>query len=286
MSIDIKLQDLMDITVSRIMLTIINLECHDQPIQQAVLTSKWGMDGASGFSEYKMKVTGNGNDSQIFMSSFVPLELTSGTKKLWLNPRTDSTRYCRPIHIQFEKETTDLIKLESEHIQNQINFLRPTKVSVDGFEVIVSYVFFLTMVDGKVVNVLTNTKSSQSCNICRATPTMMNHLDIIEKQNCDVTNFQFGISVLHARLRFLDYFLHLGYKMEAKCWQSRKEDQKKNIEKRKKIIQSELRRCLGIIVDKPKPGGAGSSNDGNTARKFFSNPEKVSEIIGKSISLY
>jgi len=37
---------------------------------------------------------------------------------------------------------------------------------------------------------------------------------------------------------------------------------------------------MGIIVDKPRDGGEGSSNDGNVARKFFSNPNLASKITG------
>lgn len=42
---------------------------------------------------------------------------------------------------------------------------------------------------------------------------------------------------------------------------------------------------MGLIVDKPKPGGSGNSNDGNTARRFFSNPETSSEITGVDLEL-
>ena len=37
------------------------------------------------------------------------------------------------------------------------------------------------------------------------------------------------------------------------------------------MIQQRFREELGLIVDKPKQGGYGSSNDGNTARRFFEN---------------
>lgn len=36
---------------------------------------------------------------------------------------------------------------------------------------------------------------------------------------------------------------------------------------------------MGLLVDIPKPG-YGTTNDGNTARRFFSNPELSSEITG------
>jgi len=50
--------------------------------------------------------------------------------------------------------------------------------------------------------------------------------------------------------------------------------------KRKQKIQEEFREKMGIIVDKPRDGSKGSSNDGNVARKFFSNPKLASKITG------
>ncbi|CAH1994756.1 unnamed protein product [Acanthoscelides obtectus] len=51
------------------------------------------------------------------------------------------------------------------------------------------------------------------------------------------------------------------------------------VEANKKRIQAEFRAKLSLIVDKPKPG-YGSSNDGNTARIFFHNPQTSSDITG------
>lgn len=50
-------------------------------------------------------------------------------------------------------------------------------------------------------------------------------------------------------------------------------------ERRKTQIQDKLRASLGILVDAPKQG-FGSTNDGNTARKFFANVDIVSEVTG------
>ncbi|EFN84310.1 hypothetical protein EAI_13204, partial [Harpegnathos saltator] len=36
---------------------------------------------------------------------------------------------------------------------------------------------------------------------------------------------------------------------------------------------------LALIVDKPKPGGSGTTNDGNTAHKAFEKPELLAEYL-------
>ncbi len=37
---------------------------------------------------------------------------------------------------------------------------------------------------------------------------------------------------------------------------------------------------MGLMVDLVKPGGSGTSNDGNTARRFFKNPALSASITG------
>lgn len=51
------------------------------------------------------------------------------------------------------------------------------------------------------------------------------------------------------------------------------------MKERKCKIQDDFRKRLGLLVDVPKPG-FGSSNDGNTARRFFKNNKVSSEITG------
>ena len=50
------------------------------------------------------------------------------------------------------------------------------------------------------------------------------------------------------------------------------------MEQENKRIQ-EFKQHLGINVDKPAQG-AGTTNCGNTARRFFETPELVSQVIG------
>ncbi|GBO99794.1 hypothetical protein EVAR_69254_1 [Eumeta japonica] len=60
-----------------------------------------------------------------------------------------------------------------------------------------------------------------------------------------------------------------------------------NIKRRKdekKRIQIEFKEQLGLIIDKPVHG-YGSSNDGNTARRFFENPDMTSSITGIDINI-
>lgn len=109
--------------------------------------------------------------------------------------------------------------------------------------------------------------------ICGANPKEMNDLDKCLKKEGNKEYFEFGLSPLHAKIRFFEYFLHLSYKSVIKIWQARCPEKKLKVLDQKLKIQAAFREKMGIMVDKPRDGGRGSSNDGNVARKFFSNPK-------------
>jgi hypothetical protein len=45
-------------------------------------------------------------------------------------------------------------------------------------------------------------------------------------------------------------------------------------------IQTSMLEELGLLVDQPRPGGAGSTNDGNTARRAFLEFQRFSDVLG------
>nr|CAI5842174.1 unnamed protein product [Callosobruchus analis] len=156
------------------------------------------------------------------------------------NLEPSSTRYCRPIKFQFSRETSHLAKTEYEYIHHQIEHLRPTVYENNGRRIQIYHELLFTMIDAD-------------------------------------SRLDFGISVLHAWIRFFECLLNLSYKLPWKQWQVTGEERKQLLETRKAGIKLKLKTQMGLIVDKPKPG-YGSSNDGNTARRFFENAEISSTI--------
>lgn len=71
------------------------------------------------------------------------------------------------------------------------------------------------MVDGKAINAITDTKSTQTCNICGATPKDMNNLKQLRKKENKTENYKFGLSTLHCWIRCLECLLHIAYKLET-----------------------------------------------------------------------
>ncbi|XP_050518510.1 uncharacterized protein LOC126892818 [Diabrotica virgifera virgifera] len=238
-------------------------------------------------SEYKQKFSDpNVSDSNIFLTSIVPIQLISGNPKikgnvvLWHNPRPSSPRYCRPIRVQFLHETTYSTIQEMKYIENQISRLQPTSVTINNCKIIVNHERVFTMIDGKVCNAVSENSSTQKCYLCGLSSKNFNNIELVMKtQVINKEHLQFGLSSLHAWIRFFECILHLAYKLVIRKWQARGKEDKQKVAENKKKIQEAFRQEMGLLVDKPKPG-YGSSNDGNTARRFFGDPETSSKITG------
>lgn len=132
------------------------------------------------------------------------------------------------------------------------------------------------MLDGKAIQAITGTSSSAVCYICGCKPSEMNNLDAIKSKTEKESALHFGLSTLHAWIRFMECILHIAYRLEFKKWATPK-THKETLQVNKERIQTALRKKLNILVDIPKQG-SGTTNDGKTARKFFQNYIITSQI--------
>lgn len=197
---------------------------------------------------------------------------------MWQNPSPSSPRYCRPIRGRFVRESNETTNDEITHVERQIEELSKSKYCAsNGNLIFVNHTLRPTMVDAKVCNAATGTTSSMRCYICGATSKSFNDLE--NRKEEDPATFKFGLSTLHARIRFFELIIHLSYKLPLKKWQARHEEDKKVVADRKQQIQAEMQAKLGLLVDVPK-AGSGNTNDGNTARRFFENVDVVAAITG------
>jgi len=292
-SATVKLQALLDHTVDRILFLqkdVISTLTPDN-VRNLRLYCKWGCDGSSGHSLYKQKFTEDGkSDESVFFTSFVPLQLTGMNETLntviivWKNPRPSSPRFCRPIRLQFMHENVESTVKEVNDINEQIKLLVPFTAQIHGMSISVTFNMAFTMIDGKVCNSVSGTTSSQRCFLCGATSKDFNNIDYVLTKKVNEENFKFGMSTLHAWIRFFECCLHLSYKLGIKKWQACTVEEKNLTEERKHVIQKGFRLQLGLVVDRPKPG-YGSSNDGNTARRFFEHSTTSATITGVDESL-
>ena len=94
-------------------------------------------------------------------------------------------------------------------------------------------------------------------------------------------------SILHFTLRSFEHLIKVGARVKAGV----REFPAYGPVKHAKIDLAEahmitlFKELLNLDVNQPRDGGKGSSNDGNTARTAFENPEIFSYITGISVEL-
>lgn len=192
-----------------------------------------------------------------------------------MNRRPSSTVNCRPLELEFTKETNNFIKIKAQEIKDAIKNLKVTTVNSFGNEYKVSHRVLLTMIDGKVSSAVTNTGAA-TCNVCKAKPSEMNNIDGVLKRECSSSSLEIALPVLHLNIRFLEYFMNIAKRLNVaeRCYGQYTEQEKEGMKKRHAKICKDLSIDVGIIVDKTTSKG-GNTNTGNTARRFFEEAVKV-----------
>ncbi|KAK9745362.1 hypothetical protein QE152_g6947 [Popillia japonica] len=165
---------------------------------------------------------------------------------------TTVSESCAQIKLQalLDHTTYRIIQLQAvTDIEQQIGGLAPYATVQNGKSISVTYCMSFTMIDGKVCNAVTGTTSAQRCFLCKATSKQFNDIDNIIKMDITTDNLRFGISTLHAWIRFFDCCLHLSYKLTTEKWQARQEEVKRNVKMRKEEIQTQFKIKLGTKGD-------------------------------------
>lgn len=140
-----------------------------------------------------------------------------------------SPRFCRPIRIRFLHETANITKNEIKYVEDQIKKLTKTELSNSKGVMYILHTLVLTMVDAKVCNAATDTKSTMRCYICGKTSKDFNDFKDIKTEA-----LRFGLSTLHARIRLFETLLHIAYKLPLKKWQARGQEEKNIVNQTKK----------------------------------------------------
>lgn len=271
-SVSVGLQDLLDHTILRLLHSIDEDLITNLEDQELSLITKWGFDGTTGHTQYKQAFLDYSvSDSHALITALVPLRLCFKDKIIWQNPKPSSTRYCRPLKIKYIKENNDVVIRQKKNIDKQLRKIKLSNISVGHKNFIVKHELHLTMIDVKSCNAITNNNYSQACYICKASNKEFNNID--KMLSLPTSNLEYGLSILHAWIKCYECILHLAYRLPLKK-RIAKGECKVSVEITKRKIQEEFKKDCGLHIDKPKPG-AGNYNDGNTARRFFQNYEKI-----------
>lgn len=89
----------------------------------------------------------------------------------------------------------------------------------------------MTMVDGSSGNQVTGIISTSRCYICGKTSKEFTELEDKREISKDAT--EFGLSILHVRIKFVESILYLAYKLPVKKIRKRKTNEEKQIERKK-----------------------------------------------------
>ena len=262
-------------------------------ILNATLILSYGFDSSSGHSTFNQKYSDAGTsrdlDSSLLATVLNPLRLTSKSGKIiWNNRTPQSVRFCRPLKLEYIKENKQTIIQEELSLRKEVEALEPYIFKLnENLTVNVKFQLCLTLIDGKVLNALTDTKSTQSCPICDATPKMFKNCKDFRSEIFQPKegSLRFGLSPLHCWIRLFEFIVHAGYKLNLKMWQVRGDDNKDLLKSRKEEMQTMFWEEMSLQVDKPKGGGSGNTNNGNTARRAFENDVLFSKITGVDLQL-
>ena len=113
----------------------------------------------------------------------------------------------------------------------------------------------------------------------------MNNLSLVVQKKTLEGNIRHDVSTFHAWIKILEYMLHISYKMPIMKWQARTEDEKNIVKLRKVEVRAEFRKRVGLVIDQPRVGGAGTPNHGNTAMRFFQQYDVSANIINMDADL-
>lgn len=119
-------------------------------------------------------------------------------------------------HPETKEHTTSVVSIIKDEIKN----LKPERVLSDGGIVDVKSIMHLTMVDGKVCQVLTDTPSTATCYICGAKPVEMNNLNKVKGlltfyKNCLVVQQLIWTNLKSILLKRQNFFSTLSVVLNA-----------------------------------------------------------------------
>ena len=149
-------------------------------------------------------------------------------------------------------------------------------VPFSNFIIEVDCIFNLCLIDGKVLNYLTDTNSA-NCPLCGCKPNDFQLVQNLRNGKFLVKNYSnvIGCQGLHSIINSFNYLLHLTYKKNIKKWRASQNLYKE----RKQYILKKLEVTYGIKFDVPTGGGAGNTTNGKFCRKVFENPASLAQTL-------
>jgi len=224
--VEVSLADLMSHSTARILEYLYEKE----PSVMAVLTeaekmslelwAKVGGDGQGDHMKYSQRNTDPVNGSSIYCISYVPLQLKTMDKLLWLNNEPNSPLICMPLVFMFAKETEKLIQSEERNLRSQIVNLQDLSFSVgkEKFCLKANAVkVYSTMWDGKSCTSIAKTflprekkLASSACHVCHANINDMNEAATWARPLEIPEMMDYGCTAMHMWIRAMEFLFSMS----------------------------------------------------------------------------
>lgn len=130
---------------------------HDPEDLDVELIASYGFDGSSSQSEYNQKK--QGSDTSLFATVLIPLRIWNKNDNddiFWTNPTPQSTRFVRPLRLEYVKESKEhVLKTKSEIDEEIKQITKMTFILPSGRTINLYCQFKLTLIDGKILSFIT-----------------------------------------------------------------------------------------------------------------------------------
>ena len=263
---------------------------------RAEMIVTWGMDGTTAQSKYNQAKNSTDNrtvkdDSLITVSmSMHQLTFKDENKNdlcLWDNEKSQSVFSVRPIQLEFEKETKEVVKDIYKNIDSQIAKLGSEKFLCEDMILEVSYKFYPTMMDGKDYTYITDTSANCVCQCCGATPNEMSDIKNLENgrftkedKNFKKENLKFNLQPLHTTSNVVKHLYEMSFRKKVmKHWKSLTEAEEKLIAQETTEVKEKMWNAFKVRINEPRQGGVGTSDTGNIARRVLNNPKLLAKTL-------
>lgn len=136
----------------------------------------------------------------------------------------------------------------------------PIVITVNNIQLNVTADAVYSLIDGKVANAVVGNRNTHACPICIAG-----------------VDGKIGPSYFHSRLNAAEWLIRTAAKNRVPNHPALNHP---DVRLECRRISNELEKHFKAHVNRPKPGGSGSSNDGNLARLLLSDPVAFAKILG------
>lgn len=221
-----------------------------------------GLDSATGFSHYDQNGL-LGKDDSLLTEHLMSLKLVADGGDLWVNPNPQSDVFCHAKSMSWVKEDDKLTKTIYDEFVKDVGDINadPIIVHFGRVQLRISVTFIYSLIDGKAANAIISNGYTQGCPL----------------YGCfEGSSPLIGPHFYHSRLNWFEWLIRVSAQQQV---EGHPAQASREVQAMIRTISDDLEEAFKINVNRPQPGGKGSSNHGNTVRKALTDTGKLANIL-------